>query len=200
MERHRGIMNSKRETVIAATIASDEAEQTLSEYAGACRRHIWLIVLVAAGFAVIAAVWSLLQTPVYQAKATVVIENQGPGGLERDRSYNPDNSPEYFQTHFELMKSHYVLQRTARLLKLAERPEYQPRPSAIKRLLKAVVPTSLQALWQPARKSESISAEEAEEGLLNLLAQDIEIVPIKEELLKSTFELGPNLEKKINEL
>jgi len=179
MDRHRSIVSSKGEAVIAGTIVSEEAEQTLSEYVGACRRHILLIVLVAAGFAVTAAVWSLMQTPVYQAKATVVIENQGPGGLERDRSYNPDNSPEYFQTHFELMKSHYVLQRTARLLKLAERPEYQPRPSTIKRLLKSVVPTSLQALWQPAKKSESNSAEEAEEGLLNRLAQDIEIMPIR---------------------
>lgn len=179
MDRHRGIVNSRGETVIAGTIVSEEGEQTLSEYVGACRRHIWLIVCVAVGFVLTAAVWSLTQTPVYQAKATVVIENQGPGGLERDRSYNPDNSPEYFQTHFELMKSHYVLQRTARLLKLAERPEYQPRPSTVKRLLKAVVPTSIQALWQPARKSVSISAEEAEEGLLNRLAQDIEIMPIR---------------------
>ena len=79
MDRHRGIVNARGEAVIAGTIASDEAEQTLSEYAGACRRRIWLIVLVAAGFAVVAALWSFLQTPVYQAKATVVIENQGPG-------------------------------------------------------------------------------------------------------------------------
>src|SRR5512134_2927538 len=100
MDRHRSIVTSKGEAVIAGTIVSEEAEQTLSEYVGACRRHIWLIVLVAAGFAVTAAMWYLMQTPVYQEKATMVKKNQEPIDLERDRSYNPDNSPEYFQTHF----------------------------------------------------------------------------------------------------
>lgn len=114
------------------TLVVDEAEQTLSEYLSICWRHRWLILSVAASFGIGAAVWSFFQMPIYQAKATVVIENLGPGALERDKSYYPDNSPEYFQTHFELMKSHQVLQRTARLLKLSDRPEYQSKPLPIK--------------------------------------------------------------------
>lgn len=166
--------------MIPKAIAPDEADHTLGEYAAACRRHIWLIGLVAAGCSIIAAVWSLMQTPVYQAKAVVVIENQGPGGLDRDKSsYYPDNSPEYFQTHFELMKSHYVLQRTAQLLKLSERSEYRPKPSAVKKILDTVFPTSVQAFWQPEKKSEEVLAEEAEERLLKQLSQAIEVMPIR---------------------
>ncbi|MEP6890714.1 MAG: Wzz/FepE/Etk N-terminal domain-containing protein, partial [Nitrospirota bacterium] len=63
-------------------IGVNETENPLNEYWAACRQRIWLIVLVAGCFTVTAAVWSLLQTPIFQAKATVVIENQGPEGLE----------------------------------------------------------------------------------------------------------------------
>ena len=44
---------------------------------GACRRRVWLIVAFVVGFAGVAAVWSFIQTPLYQAKATVVVEQVG---------------------------------------------------------------------------------------------------------------------------
>ncbi|MBS0159882.1 MAG: polysaccharide biosynthesis tyrosine autokinase [Nitrospira sp.] len=160
------------------TLVVDEAEQTLSEYLSICWRHRWLILSVAASFGIGAAVWSFFQMPIYQAKATVVIENLGPGALERDKSYYPDNSPEYFQTHFELMKSHQVLQRTARLLKLSDRPEYQSKPLPIKEFFEAAVPGSLRALWSPAKK-EGGTVVEAEEELIKQFSQKIEIMPIR---------------------
>jgi succinoglycan biosynthesis transport protein ExoP len=116
----------------------------------------------------------------YQAKATVVIDNPTPGGLDKDKSFYPDNSPEYFQTHFELMKSHFVLQRTARLLDLAERPEYQPKPSAIKQFLKSLLPDSVLAFVRRLPKKKHVdSVDDAEEALIKQFAQDIEIMPIR---------------------
>ncbi|MCK6500050.1 MAG: Wzz/FepE/Etk N-terminal domain-containing protein, partial [Nitrospira sp.] len=163
----------------AKPMVLDEAEQTLSEYATACWRHRWLIVLVAGCFGFGAAVWSFLQVPVYQAKATVVIDNPTPGGLDKDKSFYPDNSPEYFQTHFELMKSHFVLQRTARLLDLAERDEYQPKPSVIRQFVKSLMPESVLAFVRPPKKEEVDPADDAEEALIKQFAQDIEIMPIR---------------------
>ncbi len=163
----------------AKAVMSDESEHTLSEYATACWRHRWLIVLVVGCFGIGAVVWSFLQVPVFQAKATVVIDNPTPGGLDKDKSFYPDNSPEYFQTHFELMKSHFVLQRTARLLDLAERPEYQPKPSAIKQFLKSLLPESVLAFVKPVKKEAVDSVDDAEEGLIKQFAQDIEIMPIR---------------------
>src|SRR5687767_10800742 len=85
-------------------------ENTLAEYVSICRRRIWLILAMAMGFALAAAILSYMQAPIYEAKATVVIEQEGPHSLEKDRYYPQDNTPEYFQTHFELMKSRKVLQ------------------------------------------------------------------------------------------
>ena len=179
MGQNRLLSSIKGEIVTVKPIAASEAESTVNEYWTACRQRIWLIALVAGGFTVTAAAWSLLQTPIFQAKATVVIESQGPGGLEKDKLNHPDNSPEYLQTHFELLKSHYVLQRTAQRLKLSDRSEYQPQPSAVKDFLKRVLPISIQELWQPKQIIGQRSAEQAEEGRLNQFVQDIEIMPLR---------------------
>jgi succinoglycan biosynthesis transport protein ExoP len=112
------------------SVQDDGPETILADYASACRRRVWLIVAFAVGFAGVAAVWSLIQTPLYQAKATVVIDQEGQSALDKDRGYHPDLTPEYFQTQFELMKSHHVFHRTAQLLHLSEQPEYEQKPSA----------------------------------------------------------------------
>jgi polysaccharide biosynthesis transport protein len=145
-------------------------ETTLTEYANICKRRAWLIVACALGCAGAAAVWSFMQTPLYQARATVVIEGEGPGGIERDQGYRQDLSPEYFQTQFELMKSHVVLQRTSQLLHLAEQPEYKTYPSAISIIWESVRPRS---------ETPEMSHEGSEERLLKQFVQNIEITPIR---------------------
>jgi polysaccharide biosynthesis transport protein len=160
---------------------SDDSENALADYAGACRRRIWLIVGCTVGFAAVAAVWSLMQTPLYQAKATVVVDKAGPSGLERDREYRQDLTPEYFQTQFELMKSHHIFQRTAQLLHLSERPEYKPNPSALKSLWGSIFPgpPSMDAVERKNGAGGPSLEEEVDDRLLKRFAETVEIVPIR---------------------
>jgi len=171
MERHNSLSTDR-----VTSAATAERESSLREYADACRQHARLILFIGCGFAAAAGIWSVLQTPVYQSRATVVIESQAPAGLEKDKSYyHVDNSPEYFQTHFELLKSHQVLRRAVDLLKLANRPEYQRQPSLIDR----AIPEWIQTWWRP-KKQEGPPAEEAEqERLLKAFMNNIEIMPIR---------------------
>ena len=104
---------------------SVQREMTLGEHLFVIRRYVWIILCLAVGGAAIAGGWSLMRTPLYEATASVVIDREGPGLFDRDRESLYDSSPEYLQTHFELLKSHEVLRRTADLLKLWEQPEYQ---------------------------------------------------------------------------
>ena len=144
-------MNYKQtDTVTVGPVPANESENTLAQYISICRRHIWLVVSMTLGSAILAAVWSYMQTPLYGGKATVVIEQEGPGALEKDRYRAADTSPEYFQTHFELMRSHHVLQRAAKLLHLSERPEYQPRQSGFKVTGLALLPESIRGPQVPS--------------------------------------------------
>ena len=153
-------------------VAQDDGQgNALADYIDACRRRIWHIIAFAVGCAGIAAVWSFMQVPVYQAKATVIVDQAGPIGLEKDREYRQaDLSPEYFQTQFELMKSYHVFQRTAQLLHLSEQPEYKAKP-----------PTLWSALWSMGGSLTSVelSPEDAEDRLIKRFAESVEIVPIR---------------------
>ncbi len=169
------------------SVESDGLETILAEYAGACRRRIWLIVAVTIGCAAAAAVWSFMQTPQYQSKATVVVEQVGPSGLENNRdSRQGDLSPEYFQTQFELMKSHYVFQRTAELLRISEQSEYQPKPSILSSMMDDLssrvsdkLPASVTHMVGREEHANKDVSGEGDEGLLKRFAEAIEIVPIR---------------------
>ncbi|NGZ01496.1 MAG: hypothetical protein CV090_00405 [Nitrospira sp. WS238] len=173
--------------LLLQSVESDGQETVLTEYARACRRRMWLIIVMTVGCAGAAAVWSFMQIPQYQAKATVVVEQVGSRGFEYDRDYRQsDLSPEYFQTQFELMKSHYVFQRTAELLRLSEQSEYQRKPSLLSIMmgdLSAMVddalPTAVTEVIRPEGNTDKEVLGEGDERLLKRFAEAIEIVPIR---------------------
>ncbi len=173
-------MNRNIDMLPFESVQADGPEKTLAEYADVFRQRVWLIVAVAIGFAGVAGGWSYMQTPLYQAKATVVIDQEGPGGLEKEKAYyHPDYSPEYFQTQFELMKSHFVLQRTAQLLHLPEQPEYKTKPSAISSMFVRVMPAAFQEFLASAKGVPEMTPEEAEDRLVKRFTKSIEIMPIR---------------------
>src|SRR6476469_5560396 len=156
-------MNKQTPTLPFQSGQDEGMVNPLEEYILICRRRLWLIVSFMMGCAGVAAVWSYMLTPIYQSKATVVIEREGAGPLERDKYSLQDISPEYFQTHFELMKSRQVLQRTARLLDLSKQPEYQPQRSAIEDALSAMLPDAILNFLKPKERAGKTTDEEKED-------------------------------------
>ena len=127
-------MNHPQQTfdVEATDVAKD---MTLGEHLLIVRRHFWIIAGFAASGAALALGWSLMQTPIYESSASVVIDRESPSLLDRDRDSVSEVSPEYLQTHFELLKSHEVIRKTADVLNLSEQPEYRVGPSRLAALV-----------------------------------------------------------------
>ena len=171
-------MNTKTDIITSHSVEADGEEYVLADYVKACRGRRWLIVALTVGIAGTAAVWSVMQQPVYQAKATVVVEQEGPSALERDIYHPTDVAPEYFQTQFELMKSRLVLQRTAQILHLTDRPEYNPQPSPVNLRIIGMMPAAVREFWAPEKGKET-SPEEREEQMLEQFGKTIEIMPIR---------------------
>lgn len=157
---------------------ADEGENLLLEYAYVFKRRMKLISSFALGAAFVVGIWSFAQTPIYQSKATVVIDQQGASALDKDRANHPDISPEYFQTHFELMKSHFVLQQTASRLHLAERPEFNRPPSMVERVMSGLS-TLMRRVVPSDRDRVAKLAEDRESELLRSFSQTIEVMPIR---------------------
>src|SRR5437763_1575313 len=68
--------------------------------------------------AVTGAIWTLAQTPIYQASATVLIEPELPKILNIQEITNPGmGSLEYYRTQYALMTSRPVMENTVAALK-----------------------------------------------------------------------------------
>ena len=177
MQGKTEIIPARLGRVVAGYAATADSEHTLSDYWRVCRARWRLIAAIGFGCGVAAAGWSLLQTPIFQAKATVVIDQAGQGTIEKEKGhYSPDTSPEYFQTHFELLKSRVVLQRTAQRLNLTEVPEYSPKES---RRSVGISFSSLLGVFRGKRASAPESAEDKEDKLLQAFTSHVEIMPIR---------------------
>jgi capsular exopolysaccharide family len=173
-------MNQRTDVAPFWSNPQESPENTLAQYIGIAWRHRRMIFVWAVGLALAAAVWSYLQKPIYQARATIVIEQEGPGALDKDRYQPQDVSPEYFQTHFELMRSHQVLQRTAEILNLSEQSEYRSKPSVLGKIFQAAaLPGLIQSLWKTEKFSEDSPTDQNEDFLLKQFSQRIDIMPVR---------------------
>lgn len=169
-----------RELIMSPIAREEEASSAWADYAELAWQYRWLVggLMLAGG--ILAALWSVAQTPIYQSKATLVIEQAGPGAFDRDRHFN-DTSPEYYQTHFELMKSHEVLLRTARRLNLAASAEYgtPPESAATSSFFTRFVPQQVRAWWGSLAAAPAAEPAESEERLLNRFTQNLEVMPVR---------------------
>ena len=91
----------------------------------------WIVITCVLTTVVIAAILSFTATPIYQATATILIENQRPSGMSIEELFNSQNmyasdyQGVYFHTQLELLRSRSLGERVAKKLNLANRPDFQ---------------------------------------------------------------------------
>lgn len=103
-----------------ATYEPGEAETQahLTDYLRILWKHRWLATVVFLVTAVTGAVWTFLQTPIYQASATVLIEPEVPKILNIQEITNPGmGTLEYYRTQYSLMTSRPVMEEAVHALK-----------------------------------------------------------------------------------
>jgi uncharacterized protein involved in exopolysaccharide biosynthesis len=110
-----------------ADVLEHVRETHLKDYYRVLRKHRYLVagLFLLSVFSV--AVWSFVQTPIYQASATVLIEPEPPRVLNI-QEVTPIGSPtqEYYRTQYELMTSRPIVEKVIDNLNLKTRmPELQ---------------------------------------------------------------------------
>jgi polysaccharide biosynthesis transport protein len=115
-------------------------ETHLRDYYRTLRKHRWLVagLFLVSVFSV--AVWSFVQTPVYQASATVLIEPEPPKVLNI-QEVTPIGGPtqEYYRTQYELMTSRPIVDKVIDSLSLKKRmPELERAADPIRAMQTAI--------------------------------------------------------------
>jgi len=124
-------MTSARET---------EPTKPLADYLLVLRKHRWLVTGVFLVTVVTVSIWTFLQTPIFQAAATVLIDPEPPKVLNI-QEVTPIGAagawdPNYYPTQYEIVKSRPVLDKAIAILNLKKRvPEVGAAPEPHRVLL-----------------------------------------------------------------
>lgn len=105
------------------TSALDTEPQTrLTDYLTILRKHVWLITGIFLVTVITVSIWTFLQTPIFQAAATVMIEPDLPKVLPSIQEVDTiSGSGDYYTTQYELIRSRSVITRAIETQNLKER-------------------------------------------------------------------------------
>ena len=103
----------------------------LAHYWQVIRRQLSKILILSVIITIIAALASMVMTPVYRATATLLIESQEAKVLSIEEVYGIGKaSDEYYLTQFEILKSRELAKRVVLALNLVDVPEFNPHHEA----------------------------------------------------------------------
>src|SRR5687767_7618238 len=99
-----------------------DREAHLKDYYRILRKHRWLVVGLFLLTVLTVSVWTFMQTPVYQASATVLIEPEVAKVLNiQEVTSIGAPTQEYYRTQYELITSRPILQKVVDTLNLKQR-------------------------------------------------------------------------------
>jgi uncharacterized protein involved in exopolysaccharide biosynthesis len=114
-----------------------EREAHLKDYLRVLRKHRWLIAGVFLVTVLTVSIWTFVQTPIYQASATVLIEPEPPKVLNI-QEVTPMGGPtqDYYRTQYEIITSRPIIERVIETLNLAKRtPEFATSQDPVRTFL-----------------------------------------------------------------
>jgi len=94
----------------------------LKDYYRTLRKHRWLVCGLFLATVLTVGIYSFVQTPIYQATATVLIEPEPPKVLNI-QEVSPIGSPtqDYYRTQYEIMTSRPIIEKVIETLNLRKR-------------------------------------------------------------------------------
>jgi polysaccharide biosynthesis transport protein len=99
-----------------------EREAHLKDYYRILRKHRWLVAGLFLLTVLTVSVWTFVQTPIYQASATVLIEPEAAKVLNiQEVTSIGAPTQEYYRTQYEIMMSRPILQKVVDTLNLKQR-------------------------------------------------------------------------------
>lgn len=121
----------------AAPIDEDRGLE-FGEYWRAVKERRWIILAIAAAFAVGAILYAMTLAPVFRSTATVLIEAGKSKIVSIDEVYSGvSQDREHYQSQIEILRSREVARRTVVATRLWEHPDFDPRRGGTSLLARA---------------------------------------------------------------
>lgn len=157
------------------------------------RRMIWIF------FAVVftaVTVWTFTSVPQYEGVAKVIIERADTGPLTGQQYRSAANDLEFYQTQFQLIKSHAVARRVVEMLALGKQTD--PIPGLEKGKMNAWLRRTLSKIKSVLRLKQAKNAEpwgrSREDQLADAISKKIMVLPVAQTRIVQISFMSPNPE------
>jgi capsular exopolysaccharide synthesis family protein len=176
-------------------------EAHLRDYWKVIQKRKWtiisfaLIVLIATGVA------TFTMKPIYRATATIQINKENPQIVDFKEIFAIDTMEmDYHQTQYKILGSRSLARRVIHSMKLAEQPEFLPKPQPLLQRWKTQILTSISNLFSSGK--DELSEKNRETLLINQFLSRLKIEPIRNSrLVKIHFDSNsPELSARVANL
>ncbi len=106
-----------------------EQEIDLTKYYRLLRKRAWIIMLLFSLVVIGVAIQTFTATPIYEAKAQIVIEKENPNVVSIQEVMAVDSTgTDYYQTQYQIIESRTVARQVIEKLNLQDSPEFSSAP------------------------------------------------------------------------
>jgi polysaccharide biosynthesis transport protein len=151
--------------------------RTILDYLGIVQKRRWTILSVFVAVVSLVALWTFTVTPKYQASVQLLIERQPPRLLENQQTpadFLDRSGEQFYKTQHKLLESRALAKKVAEKLNLKNRPPFS-------RLFSQLPP-----------EVDPITLQRVEERLVDAIADNVEVSPIRESSLVNVSYLSPD--------
>src|SRR5215471_17268382 len=118
---------------VTPSLGGEYSEETVHfmDYWRVIATRRWTIFAVLATVVIVTTIYTVKQTPIYQATASIQIDKENPNILSFKDVYAVDAEDDTLRTQFEVLKSRSLARRVIEQLKLDRVGEFQPDASGV---------------------------------------------------------------------
>jgi capsular exopolysaccharide synthesis family protein len=176
-------------------------EAHLRDYWKVIQKRKWTIISFALIVLIVTGVATFTMKPIYRATATIQINKENPQIVDFKEIFAIDTmETDYHQTQYKILGSRSLARRVIHSMKLAEQPEFLPKPQPLLQRWKTQILTSIANLFSSGK--DKLSEKNRETLLINQFLSRLKIEPIRNSrLVKIHFDSNsPELSAKVANL
>jgi exopolysaccharide transport family protein len=183
------------------TPLQEEKEINLRDYWKVIRKRQWTIVAFFLIVVITTAIGTFTMKPIFRASTTIQINKENPQILDFKEIFAVNTMDmDYYQTQYKILESRSLAKRVIQNLKLAEHPEFLPKPETPFQKWKSNILNSISGLFTSSDPNKNPAENGRETSLINQFLKKLKIEPIRNSrLVKIHFDSNsPDLSSQVS--
>jgi len=183
------------------TPLQEEKEINLRDYWKVIRKRQWTIVAFFLIVVITTAIGTFTMKPIFRASTTIQINKENPQIVDFKEIFAVNTMDmDYYQTQYKILESRSLAKRVIQNLKLAEHPEFLPKPETPFQKWKSNILNSISGLFTSSDPNKNPAENGRKTSLINQFLKKLKIEPIRNSrLVKIHFDSNsPDLSSQVS--